>query len=130
MDELKNNAPTMYDLVKQIASLQPELNSEQIKNEIKHIINYIKKTGCKYFMLICKELNDFTLFAKPLSNTKEFEIDIFDCLVNRGNIVSIYYNKDDDVIEIWINTHKDKTVCYLFFSYDAAVLEYNEVKKE
>lgn len=124
----KNNSISLYNLNKQIVLKQKLLSKEEIKNEIKNVSQYIKKSNNKYFMLLCKELSDYTLFDSPNKKQTEFEKDFYECITNRGKVSSISYNKENEVIEIWLKITKDNkedAVLYYFFCYDAAVLNYN-----
>lgn len=125
------NENSLYNFNKQIILKQTTTLSkeEEIKNEIKNISQYIKNSHNKYFMFLCKELSDYTLFDSPSKKLKEFEEDFYECLINRGEIFSINYNKNSEAIEIWLKMtidDKEDAVLYHFFCYDAAVLNYGE----
>lgn len=77
-------------------------------------------------MLLCRELYDFTIFNlndNDLSDNKTtFITDLYECLTNRGEVLSIEKDTTGEAFEIWIKTEED-LYAYYFFPYDLGVIE-------
>ena len=86
----------------------------------------------QYYMLLNKETSDYTLFnfANKSQKCIEFRNDLAECLLNRGNVVSVERAPGEDAYEIWLKTHpyddseEEQVLCFYFFPYDLGVLEY------
>ena len=91
------------------------------------IIDFMKKCNNNYFMLLCNERKDYTVFRwkdlnSALASTVLTNILVDECLKNRGSIRGIDLTQEKDAIEIWLVIDDDAYV-YYFFPYDAAVIE-------
>lgn len=129
MSESKMTLGTLYDFNKQLMSQAKELRRIDFKDSLNQIKDFIKEKDNKYFMLLCKERSDYTVFV--LFKNEDFDRQIFkkelsECLTNRGQILSIEETKDKQAYEIWIKIDKEAFVYYLF-PYDLGVIE---VKKD
>ena len=115
---------TLYDINKSIVekNIKP-LTKKELQNKKELIINYINQTNNKYYMLLCNDRKDYTVFHKnEITEEKLENILIDECLPNRGETKSIELTETKDAIEIWIST-KWESYCYYFFPYDAAIIE-------
>lgn len=83
---------------------------------------------CKYFMLLCKDRNDYTLFNIIDANfdIQELKAALKDCFVNRGDVYDIHYEKNTDAYEIWLKID-DEFYAYYLFPYDVGVIEIGAV---
>lgn len=129
MSESKMTLGTLYDFNKQLMSQAKELRRIDFKDSLNQIKDFIKEKDNKYFMLLCKERSDYTVFV--LFKNEDFDRQIFkkelsECLTNRGQILSIEETKDKQAYEIWIKIDEEAFVYYLF-PYDLGVIE---VKKD
>lgn len=129
MSESKMTLGTLYDFNKQLMSQAKELRRIDFKDSLNQIKDFIKEKNNKYFMLLCKERSDYTVFI--LFKNEDFDRQIFkkelsECLTNRGQILSIEETKDKQAYEIWIKIDEEAFVYYLF-PYDLGVIE---VKKD
>lgn len=120
---------TLYDFNKQLMSQTKELRRIDFKDSLNQIKDFIKEKDNKYFMLLCKERSDYTVFV--LFKNEDFDRQVFkkelsECLINRGQILSIEKTKDKQAYEIWIKIDEEAFVYYLF-PYDLGVIE---VKKD
>lgn len=79
---------------------------------------------CKYFMLLCKDRSDYTLFNIVDHNfdIEEIKEALKDCFVNRGDVYDIHYEKNTDAYEIWLKIENEFYVYYLF-PYGVGVIE-------
>ena len=78
----------------------------------------------KYFMLLCKDRSDYTIFnmLEDNFNMNELKEALKDCIVNRGEAYDIHYEKDTDAYEIWLKID-DEFFAYYLFPYDIGVIE-------
>ena len=118
---------TMYDLNKQIISQMPVLDEGALDIARSQIIQFIERSCNEYYMILCRELNYYTLFKLTLnSNSLPYVMnEIIECANYLGDIKSIEWEEDKGAIEIWITqreNEKDTFVMYLF-PYDAGVIE-------
>ena len=125
---------TLYDINKNIVLNHEIKLNEGVLNSKKEIIkNYLEKTSNSYYMLLCNERKDYTIFHIGSIN-EDIELDytekrkeaakilVDECLKNRGEIRGIDLTTAKDAIEIWMIIDDDAYV-YYFFPYDAAIIE-------
>ena len=115
----------LYDMNKTIVKQNEVKLSEGVLNSKKEIIkNFINSTQNNYYMLLCNERKDYTVF--DLWNTtdlmKPVKCLVDECLVNRGEIRGIDLTKDKDAIEIWMIID-DEAYVYYFFPYNNGVID-------
>ena len=119
---------TLYDINKNIIKQNEIKLSEGILNSKKQIItDFIKKCKNSYYMLLCNERKDYTVFRwVNISNDDDAreiaQILVDECLINRGEIRGIDLTKTKDAIEIWM-VIDDEAYVYYFFPYDNAIIE-------
>ena len=75
-----------------------------------------------YWMLLCRERNDYTIFCVE-HDVNELTSALIECLCNRGHVLDIT-RQDDGNYEIWVRDidTKDNVVYYLF-DYNEAIIE-------
>jgi hypothetical protein len=118
----------LYDMNKIfIKDHEPELTEGNLNSKKQILIDFIKKCNNNYYMLLCNERKDYTVFRwKDLNSAlAPFEIAnilVDECLKNRGSIRGIDLTQAKDAMEIWLVIDDDAYV-YYFFPYDAAVIE-------
>lgn len=123
---------TLYDLNKDLVKKTEIKLAEGVLNSKKEIIkNFIYKTNNNYYMLLCNERKDYTIFdfkrdrdnydwdTPVCMNCAKCLVD--ECLTNRGEIRGIDLTKDKSAIEIWMIIDDDAYV-YYFFPYDNGVI--------
>lgn len=122
---------TLYDINKNIVAQNEIKLSEGILNSKKQIItDFIKKQNNYYYMLLCNERKDYTVFHwKNICNDNDAKeiakILVDECLTNRGEIRGIDLTKNKDAIEIWLII-EDEAFVYYFFPYDMGIIEVGE----
>lgn len=110
-----------YDMNKQIISQLPTLTNKQLHKEETKILKYVNENNNTYFMLLCKELNYYTVLvhnhpeAKPIDYIEKVCIE---CAQYLGDIKAI--DTTDGGIEIWI-MHENQAYVMYFFAYDNGV---------
>ena len=119
---------TVYDLNKQLVETAEKVISPYKLNEKKKIIKqFVRENKDNYFMLLCNERRDYTLF-NIISNKEEDKLNelanifVDECLQNRGNIKGIDLTENKDAIEVWLSI-EGESYCYYFFPYNAGVVE-------
>ncbi len=122
---------TLYDMNKNIVQTSEKELSQGILNSKKEEIkNFLEKTKNQYYMLLCHEKRDYSLFdlgyeiyySYREKCKKTINILIDECLKNRGEIRGIDITKDKQAIEIWVST-KEESYAYYFFPYDKGVID-------
>ena len=117
---------TLYDLNKGVIQQQPDLTAKQITEKRKLVENFIREKNNKYYMLLCNDRRDFTVFTlldgeEDKSAAAAYEM-VDECLIPRGIIKDIDLTQYKDAIEIWMLID-DEMYCYYFFPYDNAIVE-------
>ena len=121
---------SLYDMNKTIIKDLPALEEGQLNSKKEIIKNFITDTNNFYYMLLCNERKDYTLFDFHLQggNVKNNGTQIRcanclidECLKNRGKICAIDLTKNKDAIEIWL-VIDGEAFMYYFFPYDAGVI--------
>ena len=134
MEEKSIEVGTLYDLNKQIISQLPEMTQEQIQEQLIKIRNWFSESKNKYFMLLCREKADYTLFnfgtgkgfklpesINKISTKAIKELEL--CIKNRGILMSIN-RAPVDAWEIWIKDFFNKEIhMYMLFECDPMVIE-------
>ena len=122
----------LYDINKQLMEQEPEISSEELQTAKENLREWLTHNfNQKYFMLLCHELRDYTLFnldktdtwkmAKPQTIFTAAE-DIIECMTNRGTLL-VVDQQEDGVWELWIR-NSSGCFAYYLFPYGTAVLEY------
>ena len=120
------NIGTLYDLNKNLVQKNISALEKGVLNSKKEIIkNFLRDTKDTYYMLLCHEQRDYTVFKidtlKDSKYNEMISILIDECLKNRGIIKSIELTKDKQAIEIWLMIEEEAFVYYLF-PYGEAVI--------
>lgn len=120
---------TLYEVNKKIIEKNvKELTKEEMQEKKELIMTYIMQTDAEYYMLLCNDRKDYTIFHRLEIGNEDspgcclIDILIDECLLNRGNTKSIELTENKDAIEIWISIDGD-SYCYFLFPYDDAVIE-------
>lgn len=118
---------TLYDINKNIVKQNEVKLSEGLLNSKKEIIkNFLNTQNHFYYMLLCNERKDYSIFDFKDFKTPTRCMDCAKCLVdeclkNRGEIRGIDLTKDKTAIEIWMIID-DEAYVYYFFPYDNGVI--------
>lgn len=123
---------SLYDVNKQLMEKEPEIDDANLQLAKEHLRIWLANNfKQKYFMLLCHELRDYTLFNLDKTNTwavAHYEniqfaaSDIIECMINRGDLISIE-DQPDNTWEFWIR-NREGCFAYYLFPYGEAVLEY------
>lgn len=78
----------------------------------------------KYYMLLNRELSDYTIFNFKTKNYNKAVEDLYDLFAVRGPILDIDYNHDYHYFEIWTHYQGDDTPhMYILFQCPDFVIE-------
>lgn len=119
---------TLYELNKQFSATNPPMGAEQLVKKIQEIATPFFSNHEKYFMMLCHERRDYTVFH--LLNEKSPEkasLELLECLNERGQVIYLNETNTGDAIEIWLRAlvsldGEVEDVVYYLFPYDSAVL--------
>lgn len=118
---------TLYDTNKTlIQQTEKVLKGRALYNKINEVVtpfllNFMTR---KYYMLLCHELRDYTVFNLIENNQKKVEEELIECLKNRGAIYAIDVSEDEQALEIWIQYEEDDQMyCYMLFPCDDFIIE-------
>ena len=115
---------TMYELNKVAMNKLEPLTSYEKENKSKELKSFFMRNSSeKYFMLMCKEQSDYTIFHIPDIKRSGIAVkELFEFCDVRGKLLSIDPAKDSNAFEIWIKDNDEAFVYYLF-PYTAGVIE-------
>ena len=127
---------SLYDLNKTLVEQNvTALSEEEMQNKKNLIIDFVNNSNNTYYMLLCNEKKDYTIFHRQWSNESQQFLDnlgilgdtlekilIDECLPNSGKTKSIELTENKDAIEIWLSIDGE-SFCYYFFPYDMAIIE-------
>lgn len=119
---------TAYEINKNlIEKYEKELTEEELIQKKEMLLNYLNTHQDQYFMLLCNDRKDYTVFhwnniCDDGGAMEIAKILVDECLKNRGEIRGIDITKDKGAIEIWLLIDEDAYV-YYFFPYDSAIIE-------
>lgn len=117
---------TVYEMNKIIIKQNSApLTTEELSEKEEEITSFFHQGQDKYYMLLCKEQSDYTIFS--LSDRESAEADaaailVHECLPNRGSIRYIDETQDGTAIEIWLMI-EDEPYLYYLFPYNTGVIE-------
>lgn len=122
-----NMGTTLYDLNKQLIKQEKPMSKFAINEAKEKVILpwiYNNFNDHFYYMLLCHERRDYTIFrATDNANPKEIADIIIECFDNRELKLYSIEKVEDGVIEIWVATEEEEMFCYYFFPYDEGVIE-------
>lgn len=112
----------LYELNKQIMAQLPPQSNEILNRNWMIIGDWFGRDQDRWFMLMCKERSDFTLFhitdhqfVKAIQELKEV-------LEERGQILAIQYLHGEDAFEIWVK-NDEEVFMFMLFSAGWMVIE-------
>lgn len=117
-------AGNMYEINQSLMENEPKMGKPMIAKKTKDLGKYITETKNKYYMLLCKEIADYTILHLNGCEKETPQDVVIECLQNRGTLYAIDKNPDTGGIECWIRSNTDDIMrMYAFFPYDAAIVE-------
>ena len=117
---------TLYDLNKEAYNKVMPYNLSDLNEHLEELYLWTLNNGSKYFMLLCKERNDYTIFNFSELTDKKYHygitVDLKECLQNRGVILDIRYIVDNDCWEIWLRSAGENFM-FMFFECNDFIIE-------
>lgn len=119
---------TVYEMAKSAANAEIKMGKPALAQKKKVLTQFFENQQNKYFMLLCKEQSDYTIFRFLGNRHKEEEskeaaaILVDECLMNRGDVIAIEEADIPCTFEIWLRIDGENYLYYLF-PYDNAVIE-------
>ena len=113
---------SLYELNKQIMAQLPPQDENTMSHNWTVIGDWFGKDTSRWFMLMCKERSDFTLFHITDNQFTKAIQELKEVLSGRGQILAIQYQHGEDAFEIWVKT-KDEVVMFMLFTADWMVIE-------
>lgn len=127
---------SLYDLNKTLVEQNvTALTEEELQNKKNLIVDFVNNSNNTYYMLLCNEKKDYTIFHRQYDSIRGVYLDnageiddtlerilVDECLPNRGQTKSIELTENKDAIEIWLSIDGE-SFCYYFFPYDMAIIE-------
>ena len=118
----------LYEYSKLFVNGMSKISEEDLKIGKTLIKNYLKERDQEFYMLLCREIYDFSIFQNELYktedwNSEEFFSAILDCFANRNMVIkSIDRAEDTAAIEIWVQA-EDQPFCFYLFPSDLGVIK-------
>jgi hypothetical protein len=121
------NLGNLYDFNKEAMKNENPLDPIQFNLKTNEIaVELQEREESQYWMLLCHERRDYTIFnIIACQNHKDIERELKPTLLNRGTIISIEKQPDENW-EIWIRDSENENFVYYLFPYDNGVIEINE----
>jgi hypothetical protein len=112
---------SIYEINKNLMKEDKPLDPIAINIAVKKAADGILTSFKKYWMLLCRERNDYTVFIVNGSNNLEKELK--ETLLNRGNLLSIDLQEDGN-FEVWIrDPETEENFVYYLFDYTFGIIE-------
>ena len=119
----------LYSVNKQLMKNEPLMTKQEIEDAVGEASDWIKEvaqTNDRYFMLLCHERRDYTLFnlccVGGMAYVDTANI-IVECIQNRGDLLAMDVTEDKTALEIWMRDINDEPFCDYFFPYNEGVIE-------
>lgn len=110
---------TVYDMNKTLMEKEKQISDKTLNKKINDITKFFSKG--EYFMLLCHEARDYTVFEITESSKATLAgTELKECLQNRGAILAID-EAPGNAYEIWIR-NESGIFAYYLFPYDEGVI--------
>ena len=112
----------LYEFNKvQMSQIEP-LDKEWLKRKCKEVANELYNSSSKYYLLLCRERYDFTMF-NIINKEGSLGDDLFETITNRGEITD-FTKQENGSYEIWVRDFETKeNFAYYLFDYSFGVVE-------
>ena len=111
---------SLYEMNKQLFK-QIKPPSEQIINlELANIGAWFSANiNTKYYMLLCKERSDYTLFHLDNFNYNKAVQELKEVLEERGDIMGFDFIHGENAYQCWVRERDDEHQVYMFMLFEA-----------
>lgn len=122
MGEL-NLGENLYEFNKVQMSQVPPLDVIWLGRHCSEVAQEMINSKSKFWMLLCRERNDYTIFWIKNDNKNKFGADLFETLNNRGIIID-FTKQPDNNYEVWVRDNlTNENFVYYLFDYSNAIVE-------
>ena len=113
----------LYQMNQMLVAQMPIMTDEKVRDCGGKLLEQFYCSAHKYYMLLCKDYNYYTVFQQMRSGGGEpFVSEVIDIIQSIGDVYSIEIN-DDGVLEFWIKPNDDATPrAFYLFPYDNGVI--------
>ena len=113
---------TLYDFAKQLEVVEDPMDPISFNIALGKIADKMLKKD--YWMLLCRERNDYSIFINTIgSNRKRLIKELTITLHNRGAVTSIT-EQPDGAFEIWVRDEKaEESFAYYLFDYTNGIID-------
>ena len=119
------NLGSLYDMNRYFYSQLPDMDEKKKEELIMNIAMWFSsKPTNKFFMMLCRELNDYTIFHFEHPNHSKGKTELEELLKSRGSVKDIYYNHDTDTYDFWLLSSLDGQIqMYKIFMCDDFIIQ-------
>lgn len=116
---------TLYGLNKLIVAQMPSLTTKELEEKKKLVTDFVTEIQGKYYLLLSKELNYYTLFAIQSGAKAEIYNELIQCLLSFGEIKSIdlVQQNNDSALECWVCNKNNNASVFYFFDWTEGTIE-------
>jgi len=115
MTDKSVNMGNLYDLNKTLYSKMPKMKTEDFQKDVLNIgMWFSSRTERRYFMLLCRELNDYTVFEFKAPKFDVAKEELRSLILSRGIPVGIDYEHSSDTYDVWVKRGKEVYMYKLF----------------
>lgn len=116
----------LYDVNKSLVEqVEKPMSKSALREKKQSLINYMISTNNKYYMLLCHEKRDYTIFkTNQTVEGNKYNIDVLvdEIAGTRGLIKGIDLDETSGSFEFWISIDGEAFV-YMFFPCDTCVID-------
>lgn len=116
----------LYDMNKELViKKEKSLSPTKLREAIETVTKFMGKTENTYFMLLCHERRDYTIFKSDKTvegNKYNAQVLVDEIITCRGDVRGVDLTEDGSGIEIWI-VIDNEAYCYMFFPCDPCVID-------
>lgn len=115
----------VFEMNKQIRRNSMPMAEEKVSEAVINLSGWCSfRCNARYYMLLCKERSDYTVFRLNNFNYEKVGRELQEVLESRGTILGIDYMHGYDCYECWIKDEETlEPFLYLFFVCDDFVVE-------
>ena len=114
---------SLYELNKQILSQLPPQSDEALARNYNIIGSWFGQTPKRWFMLMCKERSDFTMFHITDHQFTKAVFELQEVLKERGTVLAIQYVHGEDTFEIWVKDKDGEVFMFMLFEASWMIVE-------
>lgn len=109
---------SLYDFNKMAYAKMPPIPANKAQEKLTDIASWFSAKPTKYFMLLCKELADYTVFNFESFDYNKGKEELEDIIKSRGLLLDIVYNEAASGYEVWMRRIDGSVHMYLLFRCD------------